>query len=95
MKISVKIALIALLMFAMSPAEAAIKCKDGFQYIKGHGWIATPICGERWLSKISGVPVKVLRNDPSERRRVCTGYGADPKVRSICGSDADLYYPRF
>lgn len=71
-----------------SPVEAAPKCKDSYQLIKGQ-WIGTPYCGDKWLSEISGVPFAKIRNDPSVMESVCQLYGNNIKVRSICGSLAD------
>ncbi|MGI9570760.1 MAG: hypothetical protein ACR2PH_13750 [Desulfobulbia bacterium] len=92
--ITLSMALAAASIFGV-PAEAAIKCKDSYQIIKGQGEIATPYCGDKWLSQISGVPFKTLRNNPTERRRVCQMYGGDPKVQSVCGIDADRLRPSF
>ena len=74
-------------------SHAAIKCKDGYQVVKGQGLIGTPYCGDKWLSKLSGVPFKTIRNNPTERQRVCQIYGSDVKVQSICGVDADPIRP--
>ena len=74
------------------PAISAPKCKDSYQLIKGQ-WIGTPYCADKWLSEISGVSFKTLRNDPTERRRVCQMFGGDVKVRSVCGIDADPFLP--
>ena len=72
-----------------APVNAAPKCKDSYQFIKGHGWIATPYCGDKWLAQISGYSFAKIRNDPSVKERVCQLYGRNIKVRSICGSLAD------
>ena len=74
-------------------SHAAIKCVDGYQIVKGQGQIATPYCGDKWLSKMSGVPFKTLRNNPTERQRVCRMFGGDVKVQSICGIDAAPILP--
>ena len=79
--------------FPSQTTHAAIKCKDGYQIIKGQGQIGTPYCGDKWLSKISGVSFAKLRNDPTERRRVCLMFSGDVKVRSICGIDSVPYFP--
>ena len=83
-----------LLSSANQSVISAPKCKDSYQLIKGQ-WIGTPYCGDKWLSQISGVPFKVIRNNPTERRRVCLMYGADVKVASVCGIDADPLRPNF
>ena len=77
----------------LNTVQAAIRCVDGYQIIKGQGQIGTPYCGDKWLSKISGVSFAKLRNDPTERRRVCQMFSGDVKVRSICGIDASPYLP--
>ncbi len=78
--------------YADFPAIAAPVCKDSYQLISGQ-WIGTPYCGDKWLSKVTGVPFSVIRNSPSERRRACLMFGADVKVQSVCGIDAAPYLP--
>ncbi len=84
------------LMIAVSaqPASAKIVCKDSYQIVNGTP-IATPYCGDKWLARISGVSFRAIRNDYSVRQRVCSSYGSDPRVASICGSDADYFRRRF
>ena len=76
------------------PASAKIICEDSYQIVNGTP-IATPYCGDRWLAKISGVSFRLIRSDHSVRQRVCQSYGSDPRVASICGSDADYFRRRF
>ena len=87
---------IAILLSALGVQSviAAPVCKDSYQLIKGQ-WIGTPYCGDKWLSEISGVPFRVIRNDPSERQSVCQMYSGDVKVQSICGIDATRPRPSF
>lgn len=75
-----------------SLANAAPTCKEGYQLINGQ-WIGTPYCGDQWLSQLSGYSLARIRNDPSVRYSLCQLYGRDPKVVSICGSDADPPLP--
>ena len=93
MKKSVGMFVLLVGVLMVSSSHAAIKCKDGYQYVKGHGWIGTPYCGDKWLAQISGYSFGRIRNDPSVRYEVCQMYGRDPKVTSICGIDADPIYP--
>ena len=73
----------------IEPTQAAIKCKDSYQLIKGQ-WIGTPYCADKWLAQISGVSFKTLRSNPTERQRVSRIYGRDSKVASICGIDGSF-----
>ncbi len=84
---------VCLVQLPFQSAQAAIKCVDSYQIVKGQPPIGTPYCGDKWLSRISGVSFAKIRNDPTERRRVCLMYRADVKVSSICGIDADPYIP--
>ena len=83
-----------LLVLIGESAYSAPVCKDSYQLIKGQ-WIGTPYCGDKWLSEISGVPFRDIRNDPSERQSVCQMYSGDVKVQSICGIDAIRPRPSF
>ncbi len=78
--------------YANRSAISAPNCKNSFQLINGQ-WIGTPYCGDKWLADISGTPLSVIRDDPTERRRVCLMFRTDVMVTSVCGIDADLLGP--
>ena len=76
-----------------SPAgwpEKSTSCKGGYRITRGGTSIATPYCGDRWLSKISGISFEKIRNNPTSRRHACLHAHGDPVVSSICGSDDPL-----
>ena len=73
-----------------APANAAIKCKGEFQWIKGTGYHATPYCEIKNLYKVArgsyGIRTsfRKLRNSDSERENVCRAIGHDNRVYSVC-----------
>ena len=69
-------------------ADAAIRCKDGFQ-LSGGRWISTPYCEDRQLVRVArefGVRTSfnAVRFNVSEKRRVCRVVGFDIRVMKTC-----------
>ncbi|MEO1264300.1 MAG: hypothetical protein AAFV26_01170 [Pseudomonadota bacterium] len=80
-------------------AEAAIRCKDGFQWSGGR-WIGTPYCSDRQLVKVArefGVRTtfNAVRWDLGEKRRVCRVVGHDIRVSQACSSFRNERRKRF
>lgn len=74
-------------------AEAAIVCRDGFQY-SGGNWISTPYCNDADLARIArehGVRVSAaeVRNNPAKKYEVCRFIGSSPAASSYC-PDEDI-----
>jgi hypothetical protein len=73
-----------------APAEARIRCKDGYQIIRGVGLHSSPYCEIQYLAHVArrsyGVSTSFrrLRNSVDERERVCQVVGHDSRVYSTC-----------
>jgi hypothetical protein len=70
------------------PADAAIKCRDGFQN-SGGNWISTPYCNDEHLAEIArkhGVKVSGhdMRYDWGKKEDVCRLLRGFPSVRDYC-----------
>lgn len=77
-----------------TPAEARIKCKEGYQVIDGR-LIPTPYCSDTYLAQVARefgtkVSARQIRNNPNKKREVCEFVGQDIRVRHIC----DAILPR-
>lgn len=78
-----------LLLLAAAPsADAAIKCKDGFQ-LSGGNWISTPYCNDEHLAEIArrhGIRVSgaAVRANPSRKYEVCRMVGQTADARLYC-----------
>ena len=76
--------------FAVVPASAKIRCKDGFQIIRGAGPHATPYCEIKNLATVArrsyglSTSFAKLRNSDIEREHVCQAIGHDHRVYSTC-----------
>lgn len=89
---------IATMIFAFmsaTPSSAAIKCKDGYQIVKGYGYISTPKCEDRYLARVARsyghkISANTIHNNPNEKIRICHYVGSDIRVQHICAP----YYPR-
>ncbi|WP_333794814.1 hypothetical protein [Hyphomicrobium sp.] len=75
----------------VSPAEARIVCKDGFQ-LSGGAWISTPYCNDEYLATVArrhGVNVSgnELRSDQGAKDEVCRFLSGNPTARDYCPDD--------
>jgi len=71
-----------------APAEARIKCVNGFQIVKGQR-LATPYCQDALVARVarqygSRVSAKAIRQNPNLKRNVCRLIGQDIRVKHIC-----------
>lgn len=78
----------ALLAMAV-PAHAKIRCDGPYQIISGAGPHLTPYCEIQYLYKVArgyGISTSFakLRNNVSERERVCRAIGHDGRVQNTC-----------
>ena len=76
-------------LFAVSTAEAAIRCDGPYQKIRGYSDILTPYCEDSYLAKVArtyGVRVSAntIRHNPNRKLEVCQFMGFDPRVFEIC-----------
>lgn len=70
------------------PAEAAIRCSNGFQIVNGSP-IATPYCQDALVAQVAqehGLKVSAaqIRNNPNLKRNVCQYVGRDNRVHIAC-----------
>ncbi len=87
-RVSLGIAAAATLGTFAAPSEAAIVCKDDYQYVAGH-YISTPYCRDNYLARVarqygSRVSDAAIRNNPNLKRDVCRLVGRDIRVRENC-----------
>ena len=71
-----------------SPAEAAIKCSNGFQLVEG-SYLATPYCQDALLADVArkyGMRASAIaiRENPNYKREVCRLIGRDIRVQDTC-----------
>jgi hypothetical protein len=69
-------------------ADAAIRCKKGYQLVSGNE-IATPYCQDEYLAQVAreyGSPATgaKIRNNPNYKREVCRLVGRDIRVSTTC-----------
>ncbi len=73
-----------------APAQAKIRCKDGFQIVRGAGLISTPYCEYKYLAQVArrgygmSTTFTKLRNNVSEREHVCQAIGHDHRIYETC-----------
>jgi len=72
----------------ISDAQAAIRCKEGFQ-LSGGSWISTPYCNDAHLAQIArrhGVRVSdaEIRANPNRKYEVCRFLSGSPTARDYC-----------
>jgi ribosomal protein L36 len=77
-----------LLGLGAGPAEAAIKCVNGYQIVSGSP-IATPYCQDALVADVAqqyGMKVSAsqIRNNPNVKRNVCQFVGRDNRVHIAC-----------
>lgn len=80
--------LLAFAALAATPAMA-IQCNGNFQVQKGGNMIATPFCEDNNLASVAqqygmNVSAHTIRQNPSEKERVCRLVGDDNRVRNTC-----------
>src|SRR5690606_27014581 len=73
---------------SFGPAEAAIRCEDGYQIVQGNP-LATPYCQDELLAKVAreyGMKARAaaIRNNPNYKREVCRLVGRDIRVQNTC-----------
>ena len=71
-----------------SPAEARIKCHNGYQIVQGNR-LATPFCQDALVAKVareygSRVSAKAIRSNPNLKKDVCRLIGQDIRVHHAC-----------
>lgn len=71
-----------------APAEAKIKCRDGYQIVNG-GPIVTPYCQDNLVAQVArqhGLKVSdaAVRNNPNTKREVCRFVGRDIRIYQAC-----------
>ncbi|MGE0024978.1 MAG: hypothetical protein AB7S70_15250 [Hyphomicrobium sp.] len=70
------------------PAEARIKCVDGYQIVSGSP-IATPYCQDELVAIVAReygmkVSAAAIRNNPNLKRNVCQHIGRDNRIYIAC-----------
>jgi len=70
------------------PADARIKCVDGFQIVSGSP-IATPYCQDELVAVVAReygmkVSAAAIRNNPNLKRNVCQHVGRDNRIYIAC-----------
>jgi hypothetical protein len=81
-------ALFLLAVAAAAPAEARIRCSNGFQIVNGQP-IATPYCQDLLVAQVArehGMRVSdaEVRYNPNTKRNVCQFVGRDIRVYQAC-----------
>lgn len=71
-----------------APAEAAIKCKGGYQLVQGN-LISTPYCQDGLLAAVARqygfrTSAAAIRNNPNHKREICRFVGRDIRVQENC-----------
>lgn len=71
-----------------APAEARIRCVDGFQIVNGSP-IATPYCQDELVAQVARergmkVSAAAIRNNPNLKRNVCAFVGRDNRIHIAC-----------
>ncbi|MCC7252548.1 hypothetical protein [Hyphomicrobium sp.] len=85
--------------FGMAPpAEARIRCENGYQIVNGSP-ISTPYCQDALLGRVARargwkVSDAAIRNNPNLKRHVCQHVGRDIRVYMAC-IDANSLGRRF
>src|SRR5690349_10828145 len=81
--------LAAPLVFMAGPnAEAAIKCKNGYQIVNGSE-IATPYCQDNLVAQVARqygfkASEAEVRNNPNYKRELCRFVGRDNRLTTAC-----------
>lgn len=70
------------------PADAAIRCENGYQIVQG-AYHATPYCQEAQLAKVAreygmSAQAAAIRNSPNYKMQVCRLVGRDIRVQDTC-----------
>lgn len=80
--------ILPLLVIAGPPAEAGIKCKDGYQIVNGAA-IATPYCQDNLVAQVARqygfkASEAAVRNNPNTKRELCRYVGRDIRLTTTC-----------
>ncbi|MDQ8700798.1 hypothetical protein [Hyphomicrobium sp. LHD-15] len=70
------------------PAEARIRCVDGYQIVNG-SQIATPYCQDEMVARVArerGIKVSAaaIRENPNLKRNICQHIGRDNRIHLAC-----------
>ena len=84
-------ALLSLPLFMIAgdvPAEAAIKCSQGYQIVNGSP-IATPYCQDNLVAQVAReygfkASESAVRNNPNFKREICRYVGRDNRLTTAC-----------
>jgi hypothetical protein len=81
-------AAVPFLALAPAPAEARIKCVNGFQIVNGSP-ISTPYCQDNLVAQVArehGMKVSdaKVRENPNYKRHVCQLVGRDIRIYQAC-----------
>lgn len=82
------LALPAAALVSAAPAEARIRCVNGFQVVNG-SHIATPYCQDELVARVARehgmkVSAEAVRNNPNYKRHVCQFVGRDIRIYQAC-----------
>lgn len=88
LRIPIIAAVAAFVAIGAAPAEAKIRCHEGFQNVSG-AQLATPYCQDLYVAQVArtyGIKVsdEAVRNNPSVKRNVCQMIGRDNRVHIAC-----------
>lgn len=71
-----------------APAEAAIRCNNGYQIVNGSE-IATPYCQDNLVAQVARqygfrASEGAVRNNPNYKRELCRYVGRDIRLTTAC-----------
>ncbi len=86
----------AVLILALAPAEAKIKCNGIYQVMK-QSLLSTPYCQDREIARVARsygwkVTFAQVRNDPLKKVYICQALGNDNRLKGACGAYAPDQY---
>jgi hypothetical protein len=78
----------AIVLVSAGGAEAAIRCKDGYQIVQGN-YLATPYCQDDLLARVAReygmrASAAAIRGNPNYKKEVCRLVGRDIRVQNHC-----------
>lgn len=70
------------------PAEAKIKCVEGYQLVGG-AMLSTPYCRDNYVAAVArqyglDAPDAKVRNNPNFKREICRWIGQDIRIKDSC-----------